>query len=352
MTRVSPPRLFPWVQVLRATAAAAVAWEHIAHDAIAAGHDPAGWIATALGVLPWTAGVDVFFVISGFVIVHASGRLFAAPRGWLTFLRRRLTRIAPLYWGLTTLLLATTLVDRRAVHGALGDAWYIAASYLFIPVARPDGLVQPALSLGWTLNYEMFFYLLMTPFLLLPRSSAVALCAATLGTLVLAGQAHLSAAVPFVFWSNPVVLEFAAGMGLAQAVAHGMRLPLWLRLALVAIALAALHLDTVLGRTSGLVEVGIPAVLLVCATVSGDGGQPRGRALRLGVRLGDASYAMYLVHPFVMRALTILGAHLQGLGEWAGVGYVAVSLGLAQAVALAINIGVERRFTRLLRRWV
>ena len=351
MTRPSAPRLFPWVQVLRAAAAGAVAWLHIAHDAISAGHDPAGWLAAAAGFMPWTAGVDVFFVISGFVIVHASGNLFAQRRGWLIFLRRRLTRIVPLYWMLTTLLLATVLLDRSAVHGAVGGPWYIAASYLFIPAERPDGLVQPVLSLGWTLNYEMFFYLLMTPFLLLGRSLAVALCSAALCVLAAAGQMHLFDAVPFVFWSNPVVLEFAAGMGLAQAAAYGLRLPGWLRLGLAGLALAALHLDAVLGRSAGLLAIGGPAVLLVWAAVSGGGGQPRGRVLRFGVLLGDASYAMYLAHPFVMRGLTILGARLSGLGEWTGVGYVAVSLAVAQAVAVAINLGVERRLTGRLRRW-
>jgi peptidoglycan/LPS O-acetylase OafA/YrhL len=192
----------------------------------------------------------------------------------------------------------------------------------------------------------------MTPFLLLGRSLAVALCSAALCVLVVAGRIHLFDAVPLVFWSNPVVLEFAAGMGLAQAAAYGLRLPGWLRLGLVCFALAALHLDAVLGRSSGLFDVGVPAVLLVCAAVSGGGGQPRGRALRLGVLLGDASYAMYLAHPFVMRGLTILGARLSGLGEWAGLGYVIVSLGVAQAVAIAINLGVERRLTGLLRRRV
>ena len=348
MTR-SSPRLFPWVQVLRAAAAGAVAWVHIAHDAITTGHDPAECIAAAVAFMPWTAGVDIFFVISGFIIVHASADLFADGHGWLLFLRRRLTRIVPLYWILTTLLLAMLLLGQSAVHGTLGGPGYIGASYLFIPTARPDGLIQPVLSVGWTLNYEMFFYVVMTPCLLLRRSPAVIACSVALCLLVIAGQVFPSGIVAIEFWSNPIVLEFAAGMGLALCVAHGLRLRAWLRLMLVGIALILLHLNAVPQGDPSTIYTAPPAVMLVCATVSGEGGQARGCALRLGVLLGDASYAMYLFHPFAMRSFTVLEARLGHQNELGGVIYLIISLCMAQAAAVAINLGIERRLTSLFR---
>ena len=346
------PQLFPRVQALRAIAAGAVAFSHIANDAIVAGRDPSGAIARAAAWMPWNAGVDIFFVISGFVIVHASGRLFGQKGGSLLFLRRRLTRIVPLYWVLTTLFLVMTLLRRSAIHGETGGAGYILASYLFIPFARPDGLPEPALGPGWTLNYEMFFYLAMTPFLMLPRAAAVAGCATALCLLVGVGQAAGFGTLPLQFWSDPIVLEFVFGMGLALAVSRGFALSGWVRAALGAIAVVWLH--RLAGGPVGerAVSFGLPGAMLVAAAVSNPRPDRMGKAARGLMRLGDASYAMYLFHPFVMRGFTLLGGRVATHTETSGVVYVAASLAVAQLCALAINAGFERKVTSMLRRWV
>ena len=344
------PQLFPRLQALRAIAAAAVAFSHIANDAIVAGHDPSGAIARATAWMPWNAGVDIFFVISGFVIVHASGRLFGQRGGSLLFLRRRLTRIVPLYWVLTTLFLAMALLRRSAIHGETGDAGYILASYLFIPFARPDGLPEPALGPGWTLNYEMFFYLAMTPFLLLPRAAAVAGCAAALCLLVGFGQIVGFGVLPLQFWSDPIVLEFVFGMALALAVSRGFALPGWARLALV--AAAAVWLNRLAGApiAGRVVSFGLPGAMLVTAAISNPLPDRMGIVSRGLMRLGDASYAMYLFHPFVMRGFTLLIGHSGSHTETSGVVYIAASLAVAQLCALAVNTGFERKVTAMLRR--
>ncbi|PPQ29555.1 acyltransferase family protein [Rhodopila globiformis] len=346
-------RLYPWVQGLRAIAALSVAFLHVANDAITAGRDPAGWIAAINGFMPWAAGVDIFFVISGFVIVHASANLFAVPGGGRVFLRRRLIRIVPLYWTMTTLFLATLLLQRSAVHGAMGGPGFILASYAFLPWPRPDGLMEPALGLGWTLNYEMFFYLVLTPFLRLPRAWAVLGSAACLALFVAAGQVHGFHAAALRFWSNPIVLEFVAGMGLALAVAHGLTLPGWLRLALVATACAGLHLMAGAPEPWRALAHGLPGALLVAAAVAGRRPERSTPAMRILVRLGDASYALYLCHPFVMRGFSLLGAHLGPPTAASGILYVGLSLATAQLCALAINAGFERKLSAMLkgRRW-
>ena len=343
-------RLFPWVQALRAVAAGSVAFLHIANDAMIGGRDPTGLIAAAAGSMPWAAGVDIFFVISGFVIVHASAGLFARRGGQGRFLRRRLTRIVPLYWLLTSLFLATLLLQPSAIRGAIGGAGMVVASYLFVPWPRPDGLVEPAFGLGWTLNYEMFFYVLMTPFLLLRRGWAVAGCGALLCLLVTAGQVAGFDLVQLKFWSDPIVLEFVLGMALSLAVAAGLRLPGWLRLGMAGLALAALHLEPAGGSGWRVVSFGVPGLLLLAAAVSPRSpGQPLGRPMRMLVRLGDASYAMYLFHPFVMRGLTAAGSRFGTHSETGGIVYVAVSMVAAQVCALVINGGLERKLTAALR---
>jgi exopolysaccharide production protein ExoZ len=347
---IKHPKLFPWVQGLRAIAAFAVAFVHVSNDAITTGRDPSGFITATTHFMPWATGVDIFFVISGFVIVHASANLFAQSGGPVRFLHRRLTRIVPLYWALTTLFLVMALLQRSAIRGETGDAGTILASYLFIPWPRPDGLMEPALGLGWTLNYEMFFYLVLTPFLLLPRALAVAGSATALCLFVGVGQMVGFSAPPLRFWSDPIILEFVLGMGIAIAVGGGLTLPLSLRLAMTAIAILGLHEQSDAAFTWRPISFGLPGALLVMAAVSSRRPEYIGPVMRGMIRLGDASYAMYLFHPFVMRGVTLLSTHVTAPTEMGGIATVVLSLVLAQLGALAINARFERKLTSVLRR--
>jgi len=337
----------PWVQALRAVAALAVAFHHIANDDITNCGDPAGWFAALTKFFPWDAGVDIFFVISGFVIVHASAPLFGAGGGVKTFLRRRLQRNVPLYWLMTTLFLAVLIAGRAAIHGDIGGPAYILASYIFIPWPRPDGVLQPAFGLGWTLNYEMFFYAVFAPFLRLPRRPAV-----IAASLLLTGFAACGAIAGFpgpqlTFWSNPIILEFCAGMLLAL-ILPGPALSVPARLALAALSVAGLHFAMAAPPQWRAAVYGIPALLLVAAAVLGAPAR-MSRVEMLLVRLGDASYAMYLVHPFIMRGFTVLWHKFHAGNELAGTIYVLAGLTVAQACALAVNMTFERKFASLLR---
>ena len=344
------PREFPWVQALRAVAALAVAFVHTAHDATAAGSDPTHLIARVSASMPWAAGVDIFFVISGFIIVHASAKLFANPGGAVRFFGRRLSQIVPLYWLLTTLFLMTMLLQRSAIHGDIGSAGYILASYLFLPWLRPDGVLQPPLGLGWTLNYEMFFYCVLTPFILLPRTRGVLVCAAALCLLVALRQSLGFDEVLLQFWSDPIILEFVLGMMLALAVASGLTLPDSARLAIIGIAFVTLHMEASGAHAWRVISYGLPGAMLVAAAVSARRSGPHNRPMRVLMRLGDASYALYLVHPFIMRFFTLLGARLGVHSEASGIIYVLVSLATAQVSALWINAAFERKMIERLRR--
>jgi len=349
---VSSRAILPWVQALRAVAAFSVAFVHLAHDAIANGRDPAGWLKAITRFLPWDAGVDIFFVISGLVIVHASAPLFATSGGPWIFVRRRLTRIVPLYWIMTAAFLAVLYTSRTVIHGDLGGPAFIIASFLFIPWPRPDGVMQPAFGLGWTLNYEIFFYAVFTPLVLLSRNKAMIAAALLLLLITAYGQWRGFHNSQLTYWSNPIILEFVAGMGLAWLLQRGVSLPFLLRLGCVAAALVALHVSVPLAQSWRPLSFGIPALMLVAAAALG--GLPRHPSLwhRILVRLGDASYAMYLVHPFIMRGLTVSWHIIHGHSETSGTIYVLVGLAAAQACALLINICVERRFAIRLRRGV
>lgn len=119
------------IQVLRALAALAVAYGHAAHDAARLAP---GFSAPFQGVSG--AGVDLFFAISGFVMVISSARLFAADGGRGVFIRRRLARIVPIYWVATTLFLLTLVLVPGAVQSAGFSLLDVIKSYLFVPFRR------------------------------------------------------------------------------------------------------------------------------------------------------------------------------------------------------------------------
>lgn len=331
-------RGFDGIQGLRALAAAAVAFLHIADEsgtlAGTPGHAPYPWIDR----LPLEAGVDLFFVISGFVMVWASWDAFGQARSVLPFVRRRLLRIVPLYWLLSAATVAVALAAPGAVSDGMRDGWgYIAASFAFVPWRRADGFVQPVLRLGWTLQYEMLFYALVACVLPLPRRVALPALAAALVLLVAAGQATAFASSPLAFWTDPIVLEFALGVAVAVAAKRDWRAGV----AGPVLFVASLALALQMPDAARVLVRGVPAALLVVCALSWD------TLPRWLVLLGDASYALYLVHPFPMRAVRVAFARLPNAGVPA---YLAVTMASCLLLAVALHLVVEQPILRWGRR--
>ena len=159
----------------------------------------------------WTIGafgVDLFFVVSGFIMVYASERLFGRRGVALPFMARRLARIAPLYWVFTAAFAGIAFWFGHLPGHPQASIAHITASFLFLPALRPeDGAYFPVYSLGWTLNYEMFFYLCFAATLALKRREAVATLSVILIVLVAVGRLYVLP-WPLFYWANPIVLEF------------------------------------------------------------------------------------------------------------------------------------------------
>ncbi len=325
------------VQALRAVAALSIAILHVLHEAI--GLDPSGTVERWHNALPWDSGVDLFFVISGFVMVYASNDLFGRRNAPALFITRRLIRIVPLYWAATTLFLLMALTTSDAVSETTGGIGNILMSYAFLPSRRPDGGIQPIYSLGWTLNYEMFFYVVFAAFIWQLRHRALILVALTLAAAIAVHRLVPAEATALVFWTDPIMAEFLFGMVIAALASAGIG---WSFRVSAGLALVAV-LWLVVGYVSGVggsrpVVVGLPMALLVAAAVFG-GALRLPRALPL---LGDASFALYLVHPFSMRVVRLLWQGLHLTGPAAAVAYVAVALLLAVAASVAVHLLFER----------
>ncbi len=327
------------IQVLRGLAAVSVAFLHIEQAAGAfvgrPGQSPWPW----LRALPWEAGVDVFFVISGFVMAYASADLFARPGAVRIFLARRVARVVPLYWLFTSLTLFVALAAPRLLNDPISGGWPgVVASYLFIPWARQDGAMQPLFRLGWTLNYEMLFYAVFAPFLLLGRRGGVAGVVAVIAVLTIVGQFVQPQNRQIGFWTDPIVTEFAYGVVLGALRTEEVRLPRVLRLALLGFGIAAFVCIGVDDTQRRALSYGLPAVCLLAGAALGPCWSGRSALSRAALLLGDSSYAVYLVHPYPMRGLREAWARL-GFG---GAGGIASYILAALVVSCLLGVWVHR----------
>jgi exopolysaccharide production protein ExoZ len=334
------------VQVLRAVAALLVVVGHAAHETEVMSA-ALGRPAADLSAVNWGFGVDIFFVISGFIMVYTSAGLFGRPGAWRIFLTRRLMRIVPLYWLLTTALLVGAVVMPKLLNVPITDWRHVLASYLFIPSMRIPGEIRPVMALGWTLNMEMFFYVLFAATLAFPFRRGIAVLALAILSFAAIGLAFRPEQVQLSFWSQSLVLEFLFGCLLAVAFLKGARLtaPVALALALIGFAgmLKVPGLDGEPTAFDGL-RWGIPALLVVAAAALSPGSSSR-LVLWLAA-LGDASYSLYLAHPFILRPLRNVWMSLVGDSVSLTV-YVLV----AAAVATLGSVVVYRCVERPLLRW-
>lgn len=247
------------------------------------------------------SGVDLFFVISGFIMVYTtSGR----PTRPGAFMASRIARVVPLYWLCTLALFTLALVLPSLLNTTRADPLWLAQSLLFIPFEKSPGIVQPMLFVGWTLNYEMFFYAVFAAFLLMPGRHRYLMLAAALVALVVAGRLLEPAAVPLRFYTDPILLEFAMGALIGVALPY---LPVVrARAAIAALLALALVLAAILAFVSlpvhRVVDNGVPAALLVVVALvlERSGVVCPWRWPRL---TGDISYSLYLTHAFVLYAV-------------------------------------------------
>lgn len=253
------------------------------------------------------AGVDVFFVISGFIMWVISDRRPVTPQ---RFLLDRLKRIAPSYWLVTGIMVA------GAIAGLFPNlqlsAGHLLGSLFFIPVRSPStGEIWPVLVQGWTLNFEMFFYVLFAGALFLPRAWRLLFLTVVFGLFFAAGLIWDPQSAALATYTRPIILEFLGGVFIAE---------LWLRrkvagtslgLACVGAALCGFAAIYLMGAEFDEFICGPLAMALVFGMVSLETGGSIGRVPVL-TYLGDASYSIYLWHTLTI-SVAVKAAEILGL---------------------------------------
>lgn len=274
------------------------------------------------------AGVDIFFVISGFIIAYTTD----ATRGAWHFCKRRLVRIVPLYWILTLGIAAIALIRPELLNSTLVNGETLFKSLFFIPFEKGNGAIQPILFLGWTLNYEMFFYTVYAVCIALGLRTPLA-PAVLIVLLVTVGRFVQIDHVAWQFYTNPIMLEFVFGIGLYAV--HS-RWPevfrrQWLFIAALGLLIAARQF---LPGLPWIFANGVPAAALVAFSLTW---APRHTPLiAMLVLFGDASYSLYLSHPYIIEALAKV------LPADAGLLVQIVAGAVSSCVAIAASVGLYK----------
>ncbi len=359
--RDSQPKTISNVQVLRGLAALAVVLYHTAYVLPLFGHTE-------------FYGVAVFFVISGFIMTYITRA--SADR----FLLQRVTRIVPLYWVATILrLLWSYLGFANPVNtfpqwekwiredSPLLGTWFsaqfaalespallkaLAKSLLFIPYQDAAGNLQPVLGVGWTLNLEMFFYLLFAAALALSVRWAPALVCVTLVAIKLASHGLTNPILSF--YAHGYTTYFIYGIG-AFYVWRALPDKLFTdyRLGVASVA-TAIILVFIAGNTVAFSNTWPRLVRFMPATLVLAGMALHSAGFRCSwkapIVLGNISYALYLTHTTVLETLRTIGARWPILNFKTSLFGLMVGIATSCLVALATYYCVEMPMLRCLRR--
>ncbi len=309
-----------------------------------------------------SAGVDLFFVISGFIMMHTTGDVDGSPRAALDFAAKRFARIWPVY---AVAFAAMWLLTRPSDSPAFVTTWSSAGQALaFLPSAPGQAAPffgYPLLHVGWTLNYEAFFYLLFAISLLVPRRwRLVALGAMFAGCLIglpliLTGDVHFDALASYgvhgyaCIVTSPILWDF--GLGVLIALVHRSQLRLRDRgvlACLVAITAGAVVWQLLSGYRMGHgpTRWGLPMAALVLALTLYNKEAPIAMP-RVWVWLGDISFSLYLFHVLPQMLPRLIKHEPQLMG---GGGFFVACIVMGLVLAYLAHRWLERGLSEWVRR--
>lgn len=268
-------------------------------------------------------GVDLFFVISGFIIAYVGK---TRETSGVTFVKRRFQRVIPLYYIVTFAVFATTQLP-GLTRGSIPSVGDLFRSLFFASWLNGPGS-YPVVNVGWTLEYEMFFYAVFALSLFFSRKPWI-VAAGIIVTIVLLGKGQSN------FPVNAIMLEFVFGMIIcawASRSGYKYTVPLVFIIIVVILTLPAGS------ARDRVILYGLPSTGLVAAAVYLD--MQKAYTGRLLKELGNASYSIYLVHVVTMSLACKL------LARWAPHASGWLTVPLISLIGLAIGYATYRLLER------
>ena|ERR1700744_4876850 len=296
------------IQILRGVAACVVVFCHFSEAMLDYGYHSKSFIASSRLYVLGGSGVDVFFIISGFIMYYTQYNKiidFTISRGTIikNFIIHRFKRIYPTYWIWTTLLVMLWLF-----HFALKNHYFsflqLVFSYALIPSVDNSVLSHPILNQGWTLIYEIYFYVVFALAILFRKNFNIIISVFSLMLLLgvlfnlfvpASGYACLS--------KNGLLIEFLFGMLAAHFIKNRILhfsntlYKAFIIIAVIGFGVSLLYINNMDYRS---LFWGTPSFLLVLGLVGSEGHKPFKKNILTSVLLflGNASYSIYLTHGF------------------------------------------------------
>lgn len=299
-----------------------------------------------IDMFPWGTGVDIFFIISGFVINHVMSRMENTPHNVKDFIIRRLIRIVPIYWLYTGLMVVAMVVFSGIVKSNTLESSHILASLFFIPWENPTtGELRPVLGQGGTLNYEIFFYAFAACAILLPQKYRNMFLTITLIPVFL--FSHFLGEAPYfkVFLGYSIILEFILGIWLYEIYKRVKTLSTPLSLILIGFGLISMVVlaDIGIDEDWRVLKRGLPSMIFSAGIIFFPLAQRSDTLInKLITLLGDASYSLYLSHPFVLVLLAMLWKHFDIASS---IIYVGTATILCLCAAVISYVMIEKNIT-------
>lgn len=303
-----PPLKLPSIQILRFLAAFLVIVGH-AQGFAAAYADRFGYQHPQLRLFPWCIGVDIFFIISGFIMIITTYSEKDSSSSFSFFLLKRFFRVVPLYW-----LILGLEITRIAAQGKTIPSWQSCfASFFFIPYdSQRNGILRPFYEIGWTLNFEMFFYFVLAAFVSLGLARCFFLTSITLCLFIISSYAFSSTFLPLSIWGNPLMIEFVLGMVLGVLYKLQIRISLVFFICILFVFslffcffsendlnVSWKQINLFQMGFQRLIFFGLPAFIIcsgfcLCTNIFNK------RLWKPFIFLGDSSYSLYLIHPLLL----------------------------------------------------
>jgi peptidoglycan/LPS O-acetylase OafA/YrhL len=313
------------IQFLRAVAALLVVYEHSMDVQISYGVSKQQnfYHLDNFGCI----GVDLFFVISGFIITYVANKYNGVSQG-IHFLTKRFVRINPVYYIATGLCLGLYILQLQVYNISFAKDFNKSMSSLMdaILVVPPSGDInkfKPLLILGWTLSFEWLFYAFFFILILCNVKRKTLFLPGLLLILIILGQLLKPSDLRLQFLTNPIMLEFILGVIICQWYVYSEKIPVFIGTACLSIGIIGYMLLTRFGfgnvyyylstidGTNSINRVllwGIPSSCVVAGCIILE---KNGRLYRLwnnqwALLGGNASYSIYLLHYTVFGLLMLL----------------------------------------------
>lgn len=334
------------IQYLRGFAAMLVVFYH-APGQVATLHADPHWFVSGQG------GVDIFFVISGFLmyrVTKARGENLSATR----FLRDRIVRIVPLYWLVTSFIAFAVLVAPSHFKSTELTLSHLLLSLGFIPHYDPGhpNDIWPLLVPGWTLNYEMFFYVVFAGLISMRWHNRILPAAGLFVALAAAGYFYSGHNPLVLTYTNSLMLEFVFGMAIAAAYEHQAFRPQSLAILLIpAGAIGLFALRGILPAEMRVFSWGIPGAVIMIGMLAAEPWIAEHK-VRFLEYIGNASYSIYLSHLLTLGVVREVWSHLPVVeGSASGTAmYLAASLGTSALVGCIVYRLIEQPMTAAFKR--